>query len=152
MVSPTTKMLQKPLFMPFKAPKRVWEALSQIFGKSQIFLGHLDHKKEPKTRFLFRGGIKSPPPYGRVKIRYHFFALWASASEVSPNRLDLIIFLFCMCKLCLMFCWSQWSILFVLSVIVGVQEFPVNLFKINPTIQRSRNFERKIVFKSNQHL
>ena len=44
-----TKMLQKPLFLPFQAPVRVWKALSQIFGKSQIFSGHLDHKKVPKT-------------------------------------------------------------------------------------------------------
>ena len=61
LVPPTTKMLQKPLFLPFQAPKRVWEALSQIFGKSQIFSGHLDHKKVPKTRLLFGAGIKSPP-------------------------------------------------------------------------------------------
>ena len=71
LVPPTTKMLQKPLFSPFQAPKRVWEALSQIFGKSQIFSGHLDHKKVPKTRFLFRGGFKSPPPNGRVKIKMY---------------------------------------------------------------------------------
>ena len=53
-VMPTTKMLQKPIFRLFRASERVWGALSQIFGKSQIFSGQLDHKKEP-------------PPYGRVK-------------------------------------------------------------------------------------
>ena len=31
-----------------------------IWEKSN-FLGHLDHKKVPKMRLLFRAGIKSPP-------------------------------------------------------------------------------------------
>ena len=68
----TTKMLQKPLFLPFQAPKRVWEALSQIFGKSQIFLGHLDHKKVPKMQLLFRAGIKSPKKAKKRIFRSEF--------------------------------------------------------------------------------
>ena len=36
-----------PFFGLFGGPKRAWEALSQIFGKSN-FLGQFDYKKGPK--------------------------------------------------------------------------------------------------------
>ena len=46
----TDKNAIDPFFGLFGGPKRAWEALSQIFGKSN-FLGQFDYKQGPKCDF-----------------------------------------------------------------------------------------------------